>query len=117
MAVDVGEGLKVSFRVACGRAGVGGGLGAEISHAGAPDLDRSVDGFDEQRVGFLLMPFDAAEFAIDAQAEVVFFANGNLRRVKNAFGAIVESEQHVAIVIESATFDERSEIGGEFADF
>ena len=36
--------------------------------------------------------------------------------MKDAFGAVVETEEHIAIVIERAAFDKRCEIGGKLAN-
>ena len=62
------------------------------------------------------MPFEAAFFAVDADVEIVFLADGDLRGVQDAFGAVVETEQHVAVVVELAAFDEGGDVGGEFVD-
>ena len=36
--------------------------------------------------------------------------------VQHAFRAALEAQQHVAVVVELAAFDEGGEVGGEFAD-
>jgi hypothetical protein len=62
------------------------------------------------------VPFDAAEFAIDADIEVVFLADGDLGRVEDAFGSVFEAEEDIGVIVEEAAIDERSDVGGEFRD-
>ena len=62
------------------------------------------------------MPLEPAEFAIDADVEVVLLAHGNLGRVENALRAIVKAEEDIAVVIQRTAFDEGGQVGGEFFD-
>ena len=62
------------------------------------------------------MPLEPAEFAIDADVEVILLANGNLGRVEDALRAVVEAKEDISIVIQRAAFDESREISREFLD-
>ncbi len=96
-----------------------GGLrgGAEISLSGAQELNGLIRPFRDERVRFSLMPFEAAFFAVHADVEIVFLANADLGGVQNSFGAVVETEEDVDVVIEDAAFDEGGDVGSEFFDF
>src|SRR5438046_9398868 len=60
------------------------------------------------------MPFDAALFAINADVDIVFLADADLRTVQHAFRTSFEAEQHVAVVIQLAALDKSRDVGGEF---
>ena len=62
------------------------------------------------------MPLESAEFAIDADGEVVLLAHGDLGRVEDALRAVVEAEEDIAVVIQRAALNEGGEVGGEFLD-
>ena len=114
--VDVGEGFEVAFGV-CGR-GAAGGFGGvtEIAVGGAVDLHRVVGPFQQHGVRFFLVPFEAAFFAINADVQVVLFADADLRGVQDAFGAVVETEEDVDVVVKFATGHEGGGVSGEFFD-
>ena len=62
------------------------------------------------------MPLEPAEFAIDADVEVILLAYGNLGRVEDALRAVVEAKEDISVVIERAAFDESREVSREFLD-
>src|SRR5690606_9430842 len=84
--VDVGEGFEEGFGVAGGEAGGTCGGGDEITAAAGEDLAGFVVGFQNEFVGIFLVPFESGAGAVDADAEVVFLAGGNLGGEKDAFG-------------------------------
>ena len=72
--------------------------------------DAPVMAYDGSGVGreFNLLYIDeAAEFAVDADGEVVLLADGNLGRVEDALGAVVEAEKDIAVVVERAAFEQQ----------
>ena len=98
-------------------AGGVGGVGAEIAVGSAVHLHRLVGPLEEHGVRLVLVPLQATALAVDADVEVVFLANGNLRAVQHALGAAGEPQQNVAVVIQLAAADECGEVGGQFPDF
>jgi hypothetical protein len=54
----------------------------------------------------VVVPFDAALFAVDAQAQAVALAGGDLRGGEYAGDLAFEAEQVVAIVVEPAAGDD-----------
>jgi hypothetical protein len=62
------------------------------------------------------MPLQATEFSVHADVQIVLFTHRDLRAVQDALGTALEAEQHVAVVIELAAFDEGGQVGGQFAD-
>ena len=112
--VDVREGFKIALRMRGRRARGGFGVRAKVAVGGAIDLHRLVEPFHEHRIRLFLVPFDAAFLAIDADVDIVFLADADLRTVQHAFGAAFEAEQHVAVVIQLAALDKSRDVGGEF---
>ena len=104
--VNIRERLEVALGVRRRGAGGVGSSGAEVAVAGSVNLHRLVGPLEEHGVGLVLVPLEAAAFAVHANVEVVLLAHGNLRAVQHAFGAAGETEQHVAVVIEFAAADE-----------
>ena len=58
----------------------------------------------------LLMPFQAFFFAINPDGQVVFFADGNLTGVKDTPGAVVKTQQNVAVVIQPTALDKNRQV-------
>src|SRR5580658_4953590 len=77
-AVEIGKGFEITFGVAGGCAGVEFGEWGKPGGAGAVDLCRLIEPFNEQGIGFLLGPFEAAVLAIDADLQRIFFTCGYL---------------------------------------
>ena len=69
-----------------------------------------------QGIRLLLMPFEAAKFAVDADVEIVLLADRDLRGMQDTFGSIFETEQDVTVVIKGASVDEGGKICGKFLD-
>ena len=63
------------------------------------------------------MPLEAAFGAVDPDVEVVLITVGNLRSVDDAFGATLESDEAVAVVVELTTRNESGKFGADFLDF
>ena len=114
--VNIRKRLEVSFGVRGRRARGGRGVGAEVTVGGAEHLHRLIEPFHEHGVGLVLMPLDAAGFAVHADVEVVLFAHRNLRAMQHALGAIGEAQQHVAVIIKLATFHKGSDVRGQLLD-
>ena len=114
--VDVGERLEVTLGMRGRRSAGAPGGGAQVTVGRAINLHGLIEPFHEERVGCFLVPLDAAQLAVNPDVEVVFFANGNLRTMKDTLGAAGETEQDVGVVVEFAALDKTGEVGGEFAD-
>ena len=113
VAVDIGKSFEIALGMASRDACVRGGIRPEVAEAGAADFRWAVVPFHKERVGFLLVPLEATEFAIDANGEVILLADGNLGRVEDALRAVVEAEEDIAVVIQRAALNEGGEVGGE----
>src|SRR5690606_3009581 len=48
--------------------------------------------------------------------QIVLFAHADLGSVQDSLGTTFESEQHIDVVVQLATFHKRSDVGGEFLD-
>ena len=115
--VDVCEGLEVALGMS-GRGSSGReGRGPEVTVSGSVDFHGFVHPFNEEGVGLLLMPFEAAFFSVDANVEVVFFADADLRAMENAFRAVFQTDEDVRVVVELTAFDEGGEVSCEFLNF
>ena len=62
------------------------------------------------------MPFHAADFAPDANIQIVLLADANLGRMQDALGAVVQTQQDVDVVVEPPAFDENRRVGRQFLD-
>ena len=58
----------------------------------------------------LLMPFQAFFFAINPDGQIVLFTDGNLAGVEDTPGAVVETQQHVAVVIQPTALDKNRQV-------
>lgn len=112
--VDVCKGLKVALGV-CRRGSSGGECGGpEVAVCCAVDFHRFVQPLNEEGVGLFLMPLEATFLAIDANVEVVFFADADLGAVQDTFRTIFQADEDVCVVVELTTFHKGGEIGGKF---
>src|ERR1700728_4150722 len=53
-------------------------------------------------IGIFLLPVEAAFFPIEMKLQVVAIAGCDLGYKQNAWGSVVELEQHVAVIVERA---------------
>ena len=100
-------------RCACG---VRGGCAQAETASGVQARGR-VGGQVPELIGFFLLPGERAFCAKDANAQVVFAADFNLRGDQNAACAALVAQQQVTIVVESATGNKGGEVGAQRFDF
>ncbi len=115
--INIRKRLEVAFGVRRRSAGCIGGGGAKVAVGCAVNLHRLVGPLEEHGVRLVLMPLEAATFAVHTNVKVVFLAHRNLRTVQHALGSAGETEQHIAIIIEFTSTDKCGEICSELLDF
>src|SRR5450432_378243 len=93
-----------------------GGQAVAVIGAGSQDLGRGIEPFDQEGIWFLLGPFEAAFLSIETDLKGILLAGRDLGGKEDAGGAIVKTEQHVAIVIEGPSFHKDTEVGTELFD-
>ena len=64
----------------------------------------------------LLMPLQRGLGAVDANVQVVFLTDADLRRVNDALRPALEADQNVAVIVELAAFNERRQVRAERVD-
>src|SRR6476660_4884796 len=88
----------------------------EIAIASPEDASRRLRILDDQIVRIFLVPLERRLGPVDPDAQAIFLSNGNLRGIENAFCSSFEADQHIRIIFQQPTFDERREIGTYLVD-
>ena len=113
VGIKLGEGFEIAFGVAAGNAagvfGRGGGVGAVARERHG----RFAVAAEVKIVGIFLRPIEAAFFAVNAEAEIVFVADGDLAGPQHALHALVVAQQHLHVVVEAAAGNDDADVGGD----
>jgi hypothetical protein len=77
----------------------------------------AAEGREQERLGRFLRPFDPALVAENAELQAVDRTGGDLTGPEHAFGAAVEAQHGVDVVVDLSAGDEGFEIGGKGFSF
>src|SRR5918995_2745745 len=115
--VDVGERLDERLGVAGGYPRGLPGVLAKVGVAALEDLFGSLVRLEAQVVRLLLSPLEAALGSVDADAQVVLLAGGDLGSDQHALRAAFVADQEVPVVVETPARHEGGELRPDLGDF
>ena len=113
LGVDRREGFEIPFRMARGDAADASGRSAGPCSGTGEQAFRFAERREPQIVRVRLNPFDAAFGTVNADLQAVLISRRHLTAPEHALGAAFEAQQHMAVVVKPAAFDEGIEIGGK----
>ncbi len=103
--------------MASGGAGIVFGDIAHVTVSDTDNLGRPVAPFNQQRIWFVLEPFQSALITINPQFDGIFFTGSNLGGHQHAFRAIFETQQSSSIIIQESAWNEYIQFGAQLYSF
>src|SRR5580704_4908975 len=113
VGVKLSEGFEVAFRMAARNAARMFGRSRGIGAVARQSHRRLAVTAEVHVVGIFLRPIDAALFAVDAEAEIVFVTDGDLAGPEHAADSFVVAEQDLNVVVETAAGNHDADVGGD----